>query len=215
MQFQKHNFAHNFLNAVETDKSVAWDVLSNEVNELILDHPKAINQALVQAGIGIHSNPSAKDYLDSIHDHFYTNEKLQRNVLRLIAKRHTDPHFSADGGQFDKVMIEGVEKADFNMSGDAMGEDEGTLNFIFSGAKNLVSNMRDRVQNAKAQKDNKDRAEKNLAAKEKQRNLKVSSSKGKMPAAKIMGITLGVVAAIGLTFYLIKLANKDKQATAA
>lgn len=212
MQFQKHNFAHNFLNAVETDKPVAWDILSNEINELILDHPKAVIAALTQAEVKTFQNPSAKDLLLAVHDNFYTNEKLRRHVLTLIGKRHTDPHFNADGGDYDKIIFEGKEHENFNMSGEAAGNDGETLNFIFTGAKNLVSNVKDKVQGAAQKMKNKERAAKNLAAKEKQRNLPVSREKGAMPTGKIIGITVAAVAAISLVAYFIYKSNKQQTA---
>lgn len=200
MQYQRHNFAHNFLNAVETDKRTAWDILVNELNEVILDFPKEVEQAIVKAGYRLPSKASAKDKLDLIHDHIYRDENLRKSLLRIVAKRHTDPHLNADGGDYDQV----IENPDFNMAGDAISQDEGTLNFVFEGAKRLVGNVKDKVGTAA----NKLQAADNLAAKEKQRNLPVSRSKGTLSTGAIVGISIAAATVIGLAIYMVYRSNK-------
>lgn len=210
-QFQKHNFAHNFLNAVETDKMVAWDVLVNEVNELILDHPQAVRAALEQSGIKIQEKPTARQLLDAVHGGIYENDKLRPRIMRLIAKRHTDPHFSADGGAFDMAFVDGSVKEDFNMSGDNSSSED-MLSILGSGLKNLVQNAGDKVRGAAQKLASQDKAQKSLAAKEKQRNLSVSKPKAGMSTGKIIAVSLAAAAAVSLIAYMIYKSTKTEQA---
>lgn len=208
MQFQKHNFAHNFLNAAATDKPVAWDILVNEINEIILDMPAGVKDALTSSGIKVAANANASDLLSSVHDGFYVNDQLRNKILKLIAKRHTNPQYNADGGLYDQVV--GIEPTDFNMDGANIAEDENTLNFVWGAAKDLVVTAKDKVQGAIEKNKTKEKAEKSLAQKQKQRNMPVSRPKGSMPPMKIIGIVLAAAAVIGTAAYLIYRSNKKQ-----
>lgn len=208
MQYQRHNFAGNFLNAVETDKPGAWDILINEINEIILEHPKEVHGAIVRAGLKLPPKATAKDKLDVIHDNIYSNEGLRNSLLRLVAHRHKDDMFSADGGEFDNVMIEGEAQKDFNMTGESM-QDEGTMNFVFQGATRLAQGVREKTQIAK----NKIQAAQNLRSKEQQRNIPVSRNSGKMSPGAIIGISVAAVAVISLIGYLVYTTQKKASAS--
>jgi hypothetical protein len=229
MQFQKHNFAHNFLNAVETDKPVAWDILVNEINEIILDMPADVKAALTSSGIKVPGNPNSSDLLELVHEGIYENEKLHKEILKVIAKRHKNSHFNANAGEFDQVI--GVAPTDFNMDGASVAEDENMFNFSLAGFKDLVVNAKDKVkagiqkgkEGREARKNGnvdysankqitKDKAKSNLSAKQKQRNLPVSRPKGSMPSMKTFGIVLAVAAVIGTVGYLIYKSNKQQTA---
>ena len=208
MQYQKHNFAVNFLNAIETDHELAWDILVNEVNEIILEYPQDVEKAVRDAGLRLHSNPSPKDLVDVIHEGIYVNEDLRKNILKIISFRQADPHFSATGGEYDKVLVDGVEKKDFNADGDLLNDDNGMLNIM--GSK-LFSNVKDKLNGALDKQKTKSMMSNNLAAKEKQKNLPVSKSKGaKMSTNKIIGISLAVAAGIGLIAFTIYQVRKNK-----
>ena len=208
MQYQRHNFTLNFLNSVETDKRAAWDILVNEVNEAIINFPKEVQSAIVKNGGRLPANPSRKDLLDSIYDNIYTNEAMRKSIMRIIGKRHADSHFSVNGGAYDKLIWEGKEQKDFNMDGAAPSNDEETMNFIFKGAARLVQGAKDRVQNANQRTDTKKRASDNLAAKERQKNLAVSRSKGTMPTWQKVTLWTGAAVAVGLIAYMIYKASK-------
>jgi hypothetical protein len=205
MQYQRHNFSHNFLNAVETDHVAAWDILINEINEIVLEFPKETEKAIRDNGMRLHSGPSPRDLVDVIHEGIYVNDKLRNDLLKLIAKRHTDPYYSANGGEFDKILMDGEVKKDLNIDGDLLNDDGELINFIFGGAKKLVGNIKDRVGNKKQATDS-------LSAKEKQRNLAVSKSKSQISTNKIIGISVAVIAGISLIGFIIYRVNKSKQA---
>lgn len=97
MQYRRHNFNQNFLNATSTDTDVAWEILVNEVNELSIDQPSKIIAVLRKNNIKVADNTSAKTLSLTVFDKIYTNPALQKDILDLVAIRHTDPYVNADG----------------------------------------------------------------------------------------------------------------------
>lgn len=204
MQYQRHNFAHNFLNAVGTDKVAAWDILVNEINEIVLEYPKEVETVIRNSNMRLHSNPSPKDMVDVIHDGIYVNKDLRKKLVKLIAKRHADPHYAADGGPYDKVL----ENPDLNSDGDLLNEDGELINFVNEATDKLFSDAGGEAEKKETKKLMTD----NLAEKEKQKSLPVSSSKIVWSNNKKIAVTLGVIAAIGLISFIVYKTNKPKAA---
>ena len=226
MNYSRHNFQHNFLNAVAVDTMAAWDILVNEINEIVLDYPKDVEKAIRDSSMRIHNNPSPKDMVDVIHDGIYVNKDLQSRITKLIAKRHTDPHYAADGGSFDKIIVDGQARYHtnnasedilnesaaglLNADGDLLNDESGMLNAVGLGLGKMIQNTKEKVG---AKMATKRLAQDNLAAKEKQRGLPVSKSKGEFSIGKVL-LIVGAVAAVGTLVYFIYNANKSKPATA-
>lgn len=209
MQYQRHNFAHNFLNAVGADRLAAWDILVNEINEIVLEYPKETEKVIRDNGMRLHSNPSPRDLVDVVHEGIYVNEPLRKAILKIIAKRHSDPYYAADGGAHDNAIIVDGKVLPYPSGEQDLLNDSGELlNFVFEGAKKLVSGAKDRVQGAAEKLQTKNMATDNLASKEKQRNLPVSRPKGTISTGMIIGISVAAVAAISLVAYLIYKSNK-------
>ncbi len=103
MEFKRANYAHNFLNAVETDHMAAWDMFVNELNELLVTNKPAVTQAIRDSGLRIHTNDSLKVMSDLIHDKIYTTPELRTNLNKLIFARHKDESISAEGGEKDVI----------------------------------------------------------------------------------------------------------------
>jgi hypothetical protein len=106
MIFQRHNFKHNFLNAVETDGDLALEVVVNEINELVLDYPKRVVEALQKSGVRVPNKPVAKDLAVLINEQLTTNQTLRNELSNLILTRHQDPYINADGGKYDKMFVD-------------------------------------------------------------------------------------------------------------
>jgi hypothetical protein len=225
MNYARHNFTHNFLNAVAVDTMAAWDILVNEINEIVLDYPKDVEKAIRDSSMRIHNNPSPKDMVDVIHDGIYENKELQKRITKLIAKRHTDPHYAADGGSFDKIIVDGQARYKtnnasedilnegaglLNADGDLLNDESGMLNAVGPGLGKMIQRTKEKVG---AKMATKRMAQDNLAAKEKQRGLTPSTNKGQFTMGKIL-LIVGAVAAVGTLAYFIYQANKSKPATA-
>ncbi len=211
MQCRKHNFSHNFLSAVGSNKLAAWDILVNEINEVILEFPKETTKAIRDSGLRIHDNPSPKDMVEVIHEGIYVNGELRTKLLKLISKRQANPHYSADGGEYDITPVEGVA-SDLNFDGDILNESEEVLNIMGSGFKKLVGNVKDKVGGAVDKQKSKDMQAANMTAKQKQRNLPVSKTTKPINAVKVIGIALAVAAAVGIAALIIYKANQRKTA---
>lgn len=201
MQYPRHNFAHNFLNAVATDKVAAWDILVNEINEIVLEYPQDVNKAIKDNNLRIHSNPSPKDMVDVIHDGIYSNEGLRKALLKLIAKRHADPNYAADGGPYDKIL-------DSNIDGDLLNDDGELINAAGDGMKKLVETKGTDTEIAADKKESKKLMSDNLAAKESQKGLPVSRTKGTLPKWAKVGIAVAVVGLVSWGIYAAYKANK-------
>ncbi len=103
MEYRRANYAHNFLNAVDTDHMAAWDMFVNELNELLVNDKAAVTKAIRDSGLRIHTNDSLKVMSDLIHDKLYTTPALRSNLNKLILSRHKNAEISAEGGSHDKL----------------------------------------------------------------------------------------------------------------
>lgn len=103
MHYRRANYAHNFLNAIDTDHVAAWEMFINELNELLVNNRAAVVQAIRDSGLRVHTNESLKVMSDLIHDKMYTMPELRANLNKLILARHKDEMISAEGGTHDKL----------------------------------------------------------------------------------------------------------------
>ncbi len=104
MDYSRANFAHNFLNAVETDHSVAWDIFANEINEIIHTNPAAAAETLNSVGIRAGINPSKERLSYLIFENVYQKPELQKALTKLIYLRHkSDEFITSIGGKYDQV----------------------------------------------------------------------------------------------------------------
>ena len=115
MQYRKANFAHNFLNAIDTDHLAAWDMFVNELNELLVNNKAAVLEAIRNSGLRVHTNDSLKVMSDLIHDKLYSTPLLRQNLNKLILARHKNQEISSEGGSHDKLYS--------NASGDVSSTD--------------------------------------------------------------------------------------------
>lgn len=103
MEYRRANYAHNFLNAIDTDHLAAWDMFVNELNELLVNNKAAVTKAIRDSGLRIHTNDSLKVMSDLIHDKLYTTPALRTNLNKLILARHKNQEISSEGGSHDKL----------------------------------------------------------------------------------------------------------------
>ncbi len=103
MEYRRANYAHNFLNAIDTDHLAAWDMFVNELNELLVNNKAAVTKAIRDSGLRVHANDSLKVMSDLIHDKLYTTPALRTNLNKLILARHKSQDISAEGGTHDKL----------------------------------------------------------------------------------------------------------------
>lgn len=117
MEYRRANYAHNFLNAIDTDHLAAWDMFVNELNELLVNNKEAVTKVIRDSGLRVHANDSLKVMSDLIHDKLYTMPALRENLNKLILARHKNQDISAEGGTHDKLYS--------NASGDVSVTDAG------------------------------------------------------------------------------------------
>jgi hypothetical protein len=109
MQYRKHNFYHNFTTAVGCDKETAWEILVNEINELVVDQPSKVIAILKTSGVSVSSNPSASKLTSTVIDQIYTNKQLRTQLVSLITQRHKDPYVNAGGSVYEKSAVDASE----------------------------------------------------------------------------------------------------------
>jgi hypothetical protein len=103
MQIRRSNYAHNFLNAIDTDHMAAWDMFVNEINELLINDKQSVIQAIRAAEVRVHDKDSLKVISDLIHDKIYAMPILRKNLNKLILSRHKNQNVSAEAGTHDKL----------------------------------------------------------------------------------------------------------------
>lgn len=132
MQYKRHNFYQNFLNAGKSDIGAAWDMLTNEIAELAVDQPSKLIEALRTAKVQISDNASAKSLCVLAIDNLYKNTAFKTELVKQIAIRHKDPNVSGS-----RVAITGKQQNELAVIVDNIIKDE-TGQVPAATAKKLV-----------------------------------------------------------------------------
>lgn len=100
MHYPKGTFWANFQAALKyKDDEMLLDLISDQITDIALAQPAALNAALAHAGIPVDkTNLDAKYLVGLVGDNLHTSKQLVKNLDLMIADMNT-PH-SAEGGRY-------------------------------------------------------------------------------------------------------------------
>ncbi len=106
MQYRKHNFAYNFMNAQAVDVSDAWEILLGEINELVLsDVYRAESiQKLKDAKVNVPADISDKNLTVLIFDTIWDNVQFRAAIITSMIAMHQTPYTGAEIGVYDQII---------------------------------------------------------------------------------------------------------------
>ncbi len=114
MQYPKGKFFQNLDVAVKnSDHNMIMDLFSDQVTDIALKHPDALNAALKHAGIFVTDSLDPK-YLVGIVADNWGNKKMLQNISLMIADLNTPP----TGGSASHMNAAQVSLPSGNMIGD-------------------------------------------------------------------------------------------------
>lgn len=199
MQYAKHNFKKNFLNANGSkDSEATKDILLNELADLIAHSPNEVAEALRKSNVKLSDKPSARQLANAVIDNLATNKELIKHLAVLIAQKNKEV-YANDTGPFGEAQapidtVKGPTSSNTKVSGD-------TVTSVANALGNIFGFFSKRQENKAAQEAYK---------KQLLMNLQTRGVKTAMPLGAKIAIGVAIAALLGTTIFIIVKSVKKK-----